>query len=686
MEFNLLKLLVLFMFFSTSNLNAQTTVQWGPDGYVKIENGSGGMEADLEPGDRFSRDHDQAGDVNGDGITDLVIGARSDDDGATDAGAIYIAFLNSDGTVQSNQKISQLEGGFNETLLENNFFGYGVAGIGDYDDDGVPDIAALAAGSSNRALYIIHLNSDGTVKNFVKNSGIMAQGLSAIGDIDNDGRIDLVACDPNSDLGGTNRGAIDILFLDNASQVITSRTVNISSVNGGFGTGLENGDKFGGREVAMLGDIDDDGTLEMAVGAFTSDGGKGAIWILSLNSTTFNVESKLKITEGLNGFNDVLTLGANPNGSQGANFGHALCRVGDLNGDGVPDLMTGANQQDEGRGYILYLNEDKTVKTYTRINNTEGGFGFTLPSEDRFSRSISFLGDLRGDGTIAVNYGGGAGAGSAGAIYLLFFKPCEFRQEAGLNHWSGGNVLFTNWSHNDQMLTSDSLTFEQCTFKAFETDAPNMTYNFNDGRCICMDATADLVVSSEMSTAFTNECSSFISLPIEMLTPLYAYKQGKSVILKWETAGETDNSGFEIQKSRNAIEWETIGWENGQGSSSNTISYTHEDLRPFNGTAYYRLKQIDFDGQFSYSNVVSVNYYQDDVTIYPNPVQDILHLRALDEESEVLNLSIFDLNGKAIQSFKFPGNQVELSDVVSGSYLVEITTDTGVLYHRIIVQ
>ena len=511
MKFNLLTLLVFIVLFSTINLNAQISTQWGPDGFVKIENGSGGMMADLEPGDRFSRDHDQAGDINGDGITDLVIGARSDDDGATDAGAIYIAFLNSDGTVQSNQKISMLEGGFNETLLENNFFGYGVAGIGDYDNDGIPDIAASASGSTNIALYIIHLNSDGTVKNFVKNTGIISQGLSAIGDINNDGRIDLVACDPGSDLGGNNRGAINILFLDDASQVISNNTVTISSVDGGFGTGLENDDQFGGREVAMLGDIDNDGTLEMAVGAFKSDGGKGAIWMLSLNSTTFNVESKLKITEGLNGFNDTLTLGANPNGTQGASFGHALCKVGDLNGDGVPDLMTGANQQNEGYGYILYLNQDKTVKTYTRINNMDGGFGLNLTAEDRFSRSISFLGDLRGDGTIAVNYGGGAGAGSAGALYLLFLKPCEFNQQAGLNHWSGGNTLFTNWSHPTQMLTSDSLTFEQCTFKAFETNAPHMTYNFNDGRCICKDSTATLTASTELSTAFTNECSSFIT-------------------------------------------------------------------------------------------------------------------------------------------------------------------------------
>ena len=114
---------------------------------------------------------------------------------------------------------------------------------------------------------------------------------------------------------------------------------------------------------------------------------------------------------------------------------------------------------------------------------------------------------MRGDGTIAVNYGGRAGAGSTGTLYLLFFKPCDFNQESGYNHWTGGNILYSNWTHSTQTV-SDSLTFEQCTFKAFETDAAYMTYNFNDGRCICKDSTATLTVSTELSTAFSNQCYS----------------------------------------------------------------------------------------------------------------------------------------------------------------------------------
>tara|TARA_R110002126_G_scaffold157104_1_gene304603 strand:+ start:30506 stop:32299 length:1794 start_codon:yes stop_codon:yes gene_type:complete len=548
---NHLKFILFLLLIAVTRITtAQATTQFGPDGFVKIEEGSGGFFADLDSGDRFSRDHDQAGDIDGDGVIDLVVGARSDDDSATDAGAAYILFMNADGTVKENQKISALEGGFNETLLERNYFGYGVAGIGDYNGDNIPDIAVSAPNSTNIALYIIHLNRDGTVKSFVKNSNIIAQGLSAIGDINNDGKIDLVACDPNSDAGGSNRGSIEILFFDSSSQVITNESVTINSTSGGFGTGLENDDNFGGREVAMLGDIDEDGTLEMAVGAFMTDGGKGAVWMLSLDATTFNVVSKIKITENQGGFNDVLTDGENPNGSFGAQFGHAMCAPGDLNGDGIPDLITGANQQNEGEAYILYLNADKTVKTYTKVDELEGGFDFTFGEEERFSRSISFVGDLRGDGSIAVNFGGGVSRGGTGTLYLLFFKPCSFNEESGYNRWAGGTTLFSNWTHSTQTV-STPLTFEQCTFKAFENDGEYMTYNHNDGRCIIMNGSTSLLVSTELSTAYINQCyGTALSLLEEELVEnsieIYPNPATSSIVLSNKKSAFSADDKFQI--------------------------------------------------------------------------------------------------------------------------------------------
>ncbi len=480
----------------TPSPSPSSSLVFGPNSFLTITENQGGFTGMLDPGDRFGRDHDQAGDINGDGITDFVVGARSDDDGATDAGAVYVLFMNADGSVNSSQKISALEGGLNETLSQGAFFGYGVAGIGDYDGDDIPDIAVSKLDPADRAIYILHLNANGTVKSKVKNAGITAEGLSAA-DLDGDGKIDLIAGDPT--VAGS--GAIQLLFFDQNSAVISSAAVTIGDNVGGFGTGLSAGDDFGGRESALLGDIDGDGTLEVAVGAYMSDGGTGAIWILSLDSSTYQVVDKVKIAPGLAGFDETIPNVVNTNGTFGGQFGHAMVAAGDLNGDGIPDLISGANQYETGVGYILYLNSDKTIKTYTRINNTEGGFPLTLGSGDRFARSMSLVSAQRVNGTITVNFGGGVSAAGSGSVYSLTFQAYSVSSQGSDTFWDGGSTLFTNWDHTSQTVTAP-LSFEQCILKSFEAGGSNITAQESDGRCIIKDSSAVLADSTEGSTAY----------------------------------------------------------------------------------------------------------------------------------------------------------------------------------------
>lgn len=470
-----------------------------PSGFLRIAQDEGGFIAELDSGDRFGRDHDYAGDINGDGIADLIVGARSDDDGATDAGAAYIVFMNADGSVNTHQKISALQGGFTDELVTGSFFGYGVAGIGDYDGDNIPDVAISAPAAPVPAIYILHLESDGTVKSMVKTPGVVGQGLSAVGDINNDGRIDLVAASPDA-AGG---GAVQLLFFDQLSMLQADDVVTFGEGLGGFGTGLSAGDSFGGRESAMLGDLDNDGTLELAVGAFQSEGGLGAIWILSLDSDTFQVVDKLKIAPGLAGFDETIPIATNTNGTTGGQFGHALVAAGDLNGDGVADLISSANQYNDGVAYVLYLNADKTVKTFTRIDSAEGGFNLSLEPTERFGRSISIVNDNRETGSIVVNIGGGAS--ETGAVYALDFQACEYARQETNMFWTDGTTLFSNWDHATQTVTG-ALSFEQCALEAAEIDAPNVTFNESDGRCIIMDSDAVLSFSEEGSSAFARSC------------------------------------------------------------------------------------------------------------------------------------------------------------------------------------
>lgn len=426
-------LVLLSMFVVTAELSAfqdisePTGREVIPAGFVKIANGDGGFSADVGSADRFGRDHDSAGDVDGDGVIDLVVGARSDDDGPnspdglTDAGAVYILFMNDDGTVRSHQKISALFGGFSEPLIQGSYFGYGVTGIGDYDDDGIPDIAASAPGSRltggafDPSIYILHLNRDGTVKSVVAESDVPAQGLSNVGDLDGDGRDDLVAADPT----GGDSGQIRLLFFDANSELRSNDVVVIGDGQGGFGGELAADDSFGGRESAMLGDLDGDGSPELAVGAFTSDGGQGAVWLLSLDADTHQVLDEVKLAPTVDGLGEVLPITENPNGTFGAQFGHALVAPGDVDGDGVPDLITSANQHDDGVVYIVYLNADMSVKGVDRIDSDSGGFDISLDAEERFGRSMSIVGHANGDFTL--NVGGGAGVQQGGAIYALNF-------------------------------------------------------------------------------------------------------------------------------------------------------------------------------------------------------------------------------------------------------------------------
>jgi hypothetical protein len=120
----------------------------------------GGFTGSLSDSDLFGHRVKSIGDHDGDWIGDLAVGAWRDDDGGPNRGAVWILFLNPDGTVKSHQKISDTEGGFVGNLRDGDNFGLFAASLGDLDGDGVGDLAAGAGGG----VWILHLNTDGTVK------------------------------------------------------------------------------------------------------------------------------------------------------------------------------------------------------------------------------------------------------------------------------------------------------------------------------------------------------------------------------------------------------------------------------------------------------------------------------------------------------------------------------------------
>jgi len=200
--------------------------------FQKISETQGNFLHLLDYSDGFGHTIENLGDLDGDGIIDLAVGADDDDDGGHDKGALYILFLNDDGTVKSNQKISDTGGGFSGILDEKDLFGHAVINLGDLDSDGTIDIAVSAyrdddGGPDRGAIYILFLNNDGTVKSHQKISDtqggflgdlddgdLFGHEFANMGDLDGDFVNDIAVGSIEDDDGGTDRGAVWILFFE----------------------------------------------------------------------------------------------------------------------------------------------------------------------------------------------------------------------------------------------------------------------------------------------------------------------------------------------------------------------------------------------------------------------------------------------------------------------------------------
>lgn len=143
------------------------------------------------------------GDINNDGINDLLIGDHDNDDGGTSAGAVYMIFLGNNADVLSFQQISTSYGNFEGVSLSDSWFGHGVGTLGDANDDGVGDVIVGAPRLSNQqgAVYLIFLVADGTVGSYQKVSGndialddsdYFGWSCDGIGDLDGDSTTDVL--------------------------------------------------------------------------------------------------------------------------------------------------------------------------------------------------------------------------------------------------------------------------------------------------------------------------------------------------------------------------------------------------------------------------------------------------------------------------------------------------------------
>ena len=170
-----------------------------------------------------------------------------------------------------------------------------------------------------------------------------------------------------------------------------------------------------------------------------------------------------------------------------------------------------------------------------------------------------------------------------------------------------------------------------------------------------------------------------VALPVK-LSSFNVTSKNNDALLGWTVENQdATSSHFEIERSTNGTDFSSIGTVNATSESKATYSYTDENIN-LSGTVYYRLKMVDKDGQFAYSDVKSVQFKNAGfaVTLYPNPVQNITKLNITLDQAQVIKVSINDALGNRINQMEITGQKgmnektIDLSSVPKGSYMIRI--------------
>ncbi|MCX2744028.1 T9SS type A sorting domain-containing protein [Mangrovivirga sp. M17] len=170
-------------------------------------------------------------------------------------------------------------------------------------------------------------------------------------------------------------------------------------------------------------------------------------------------------------------------------------------------------------------------------------------------------------------------------------------------------------------------------------------------------------------------------LPVELIS-FDISTFDNEIYLEWKTANEKNNDYFEILRSNNAMDWKTIGKISGNGTTNSIIHYSFEDHPSESGVYYYRIKQVDYNGDYEKFHIKRIEYNTKSVEIFPNPFVDKLIIHSDFEEILVydeLGRTRFKSENKNTGSY-----QIDTFEWEKGIYMVKIVTAGGIKSFKVI--
>lgn len=466
-----------------------------------------------------------------------------------------------------------------------------------------------------------------------------------------------------------NDGNIDMYLSKcriNVSDELDGRRINQMWHNDGNGNFTDVAEAIGLRPLAQswaadFADIDNDGDLDCFI---VNHDKSSALYKNDGNGVFTDVTDAM----GLNG-----PLAIGPFGIQ--------CNFEDFNNDGYIDLLL---THRDGVPVQIYLNNGGT--SLSLLNPSQ----ITNSSSDWPIQSAA-TGDLNDDGYIDIYAAYATGFntpdGSSPDVLLL-------NQGSGNNHLK---LLLSGTSSNPDAIGARVMVYDQAwgvqvrEVRSGESYGimNSLTQHFGLGNEAVIDSIVirwpvggveRLTNVSANQTIKLTEGDVANALPLNWQSFRAAVEGDKRVRLDWSTSHEVGSSHFLVERTTDFANWTTIGQHEAVGSSQNTGYYFY-DKTPVSGTSYYRIRQVDLDGAFTFSSTESVYFDSDAFVVFPNPASNWLNVRH--PEGTDMVYSIETLAGTQVQGgVNSHDGRISLSGLKAGVYLLR----AGELTRRIVVK
>ncbi|KIE04670.1 Type I secretion target GGXGXDXXX repeat protein domain protein [Candidatus Jidaibacter acanthamoeba] len=424
--------------------------------YLSSLNGKNGFKLIGDDNGELGWQISSAGDVNGDGINDIIVGAQAAN---KYAGKAYVIF-GKDSKFSSKLSVSNLNGSNGFQIIGENSsdaLGFSVSGAGDINGDGLHDIIIGAPGKNNQLGegYVVFGSKSGfpstiNVSDLDGSNGFaiigddkekgssLGMSVSGAGDMNGDGLDDIVISAPQGIIN--NGGGVSyVLYGSNLPLPPIVNLTNLVQWKGLTIYGEQN--SISGQSIGKLGDINGDGLDDIIIGARNADNGIGAAYVVYGKGSGNAPQHIYPYIEGNNGFKI-------QGDSKNSYLGSSVSGIGDVNGDGLNDLVVSSDSSGPCGGnptnYILYGSKD--FSNPFSVSGINGNNGFAIKDSTGASLKVKGAGDINNDGLndliISKSYNA---CGGQETSYVLFGDKLGFPPEIYINQYN------LNGSHGFQI-------------------------------------------------------------------------------------------------------------------------------------------------------------------------------------------------------------------------------------------